>query len=253
MKKLTLFTIISLLLAISFISSCTDDENEEESVTTETGAGIYGVITDEATGEPINAAGVGLYLCTEWSPESLLYKGREYITSTVTGSEGQYEFTNLEAGTYVINVTKTGYIDIDNTSWYAINYAPYYGTLTLWEVESGKTFKGDVQIEKQPAVLRIVDDNGIEISSLSFGSSESDVTRLFNIFNDSSESIEWEIITNASWISSVSKTSGTLTAGKTQGIVITIDRNELLVGENTTTIHITSSNGNKAITLSATK
>ncbi|MDR2835037.1 MAG: carboxypeptidase-like regulatory domain-containing protein, partial [Bacteroidales bacterium] len=64
--------IIYLVLAATLVfSGCKKDELS---------GGIYGVITDKATGEPIRNAGVQL---------------NPLGTKTVTGSEGQYEFTEL--------------------------------------------------------------------------------------------------------------------------------------------------------------
>jgi hypothetical protein len=214
MKKLILtITVVASVLAVWY--GCKKEEKELP-------GSIYGVITDKATGEPVRAAGVQLS-----SGET-----------TVTGNEGQYEFAELEAKKYSITVNKTGYT-----------------TLTNFEitVEAGKTVKGDVQIEKLPAALRIVNDSRTDIDKVDFGNALSDITRSFNIFNDSPEPFEWEITTTALWISSISKTNGILNAGKTQGIIITIDRDSLIDGQNITTIHVTSDNGNKAITVIAIK
>jgi len=215
-KKVTKMKKIIYLLVISLVLVCSCGEKEEK-----TGS-IYGVITDKATGEPVRAAGVQLNTGTK----------------KVTGDEGQYEFLELKVGDYTMQVTKTGYTDL-------VGYEI--------KVEAGKTTKGDVQIERLPAALRIVDDNRKDIDKLDFGSADSDITRSFNIFNESPEPLKWEITTTAVWISNVSKKSDVLNAGKTQGIIITIDRNKLNDGQSTTTIHVTSDNGNKALTVMAFK
>ncbi|GHT13896.1 hypothetical protein AGMMS4956_10810 [Bacteroidia bacterium] len=191
----------------------------KKEVKTATGS-IYGVIADKATGEPVKSAGVEL---------------QPIGSKTVTGSEGQYEFANLAAGDYTLSVTKTGYADL-------LNYAI--------KVEAGKINKGDVQIEVLPPSLRVVDNNRQDIDLLDFGSAEDDITRGFNIFNDGVDPLEWEIITTSDWITELSKTSGTLQPGKTQGIIVTIDRDKLS-GERTTTVHVTSDNGSKQIMVKA--
>jgi hypothetical protein len=211
MKKIIYFT-----LAAALIFGCTKKEEEKE-----TAGNIYGVITDKATGEPVRAAGVQL------NPTG---------TNTVTGDEGQYEFTDLRAGDYTINVTKTGYTDLLN---YKISVA------------GGKTNKGDVQLEKLPPSLRVVNDSKLDISELDFGRALSDVSRSFNIFNDGPESLEWQLTETADWITGVSKSDGALKAGATQAVIITIDREKLAGGENTTTIHVTSNNGSKQLTVKA--
>jgi hypothetical protein len=210
MKKI----IYSVMAVALVMGGCAENEKGEQI------GGIYGVIADKATGEPVKSAGVQL------SPTG---------TKTVTGSEGQYEFAELQAGDYAITVTKTGYADLLN---YKIT------------VEAGKTNKGDVQIEVLPPSLRVVDNNRNDIDSLDFGSAEDDVTRGFNIFNDGVDPLEWEIIETCEWITELNKTSGTLQPGKTQGIIVTIDR-EKLSGARTTTVHVSSDNGSKQIMVKA--
>ena len=212
MKKIFYFLLAVALL----LGSCAQEDKIEK-----TGS-IYGVITDKATGEPIRAAGVQL---------------NPLGTKTVTGNEGQYEFTELKAGEYTLQVTKTGYTDLLN----------YKITVT-----AGKTNKGDVQIEKLPPSLRVVNDNKQDISELDFGSAEADLARSFSVFNDGENKLEWEITKTSDWITTISKTSGTLNAGATQAIIVTIDRSKLATGNNTTTIHITSDNGSKQLTIKAT-
>ncbi|MDR1860000.1 MAG: DUF1566 domain-containing protein [Bacteroidales bacterium] len=211
MKKFFYFVVAAAIF------SCAKDAGTSE----ETVGSIYGVITDKATGEPVRAAGVQL------SPVGI---------KTVTGDAGQYEFIDLDAGSYSLSVTKTGYTDMTG----------YHIAVT-----AGKTAKGDVQIEKLPPSLRITDNNKQDISTLDFGEATADDTRSFNIFNDGPESLEWEITETSVWITKVSKESGKLNAGATQAIVITIDRNELDGGDNTTSIHITSNNGSKQLTVKA--
>jgi hypothetical protein len=208
--------IIYFLVAAALLGGCAEEKEVEQR------GSIYGVVTDKATGEVIRAAGVQLSTGVK----------------TVTGNDGQYEFTELKAGEYTLQVSKTGYTELVGHK------------IT---VEPNKTAKGDVQMEKLPAALRIVNDNGKDIDKLDFGNAVSDITRMFNIFNDSPEPLEWKITAAATWIKDVSKTDGTLNAGKTQGVIITIDRESLLEGANVTTIHVTSDNGNKAVTIVAVK
>ena len=213
MKK-SLYLLLGILLICGIYQACAPD--------VELPGSIYGVVADKATGEPIKSAGV------ELSPSGL---------KTITGSEGQFEFTELDPGKYTLLITKTGYLD---------------GVSSTIEVKAGQQAKGDVQIEKLPPALKVVNDNREEISTLDFGSAEADVARSFNLFNDGTESLEWQITTTAEWIKSVSKTEGVLSAGATQSLIVTIDRVKLSSGENTTTVHITSNNGSKQLTITAT-
>ena len=223
--KQTLSILTAVFAVFAFLVSCGGSEGSGSggsgnNDSGETGS-IYGIVTDKATGESIINAGV------ELQPIGL---------KTVTGSDGQFEFNEVAAGTYTLFVTKTGYSESSSSI----------------TVESGKQAKGDVQLEKLPAALRIVDDDGRDISEIDFGEKLADVSRQFNIFNDGTEKLEWELSFSAEWIKSVSKEGGELKAGGTQGVIVNIDRSLLESGENVTTIHVTSNNGNKQLTVKAT-
>ena len=110
MKK-SLYFVFGLLLVCGMYQACVPEELP---------GSIYGTVVDKATGEPIKSAGV------ELSPSGL---------KTVTGSEGQFEFTELDPGKYTLIITKTGYVD---------------GVSGTIEVKPGQQAKGDVQIEKLP-------------------------------------------------------------------------------------------------------
>ena len=213
MKK-SVYLICTLCLFTTIWQAC---ETEKETIP----GSVYGVVADKATGEPIKSAGV------ELSPSGL---------KTITGSEGQFEFTKLDPGKYTLFVTKTGYLN---------------GVSNTIEVKPGQQAKGDVQIEKLPPALKVVDDNRQEISTLDFGSAEDDVARSFSLFNDGTELLKWQITTTADWIKDVSQTKGEIAAGKTQSLIITIDRTLLNSGENKTTVHITSNSGNKQLVVIA--
>lgn len=212
MKKIIYFLGIAILLGL--FQSC---DSKKQEIT----GGIYGMVVDKATGEPVKSAGVTL------NPNG---------ASTVTGSDGHFEFSNLEQGGYEVVIKKTDYKEFTS------------GMIT---VDAGRTTHVDVQIEKLPPSLRVINNNNEDIDILDFGAQKSDISRSFNIFNDGESSLEWEITYTANWIKSVSKTSGTLKAGGTQALVLTIDREKLAGGENTTTVHITSDNGSKQLTIRA--
>jgi len=79
-----IFTGMVLIAAI--FSGCTS--------TIDTFATLYGVVSDKETGEPISGASVTL------TPGG---------GNKTTGSDGYYEFTNLEPRQYTIQVTANGY------------------------------------------------------------------------------------------------------------------------------------------------
>ena len=212
MKK-SLYLFFGILLICSIYQACVPD--------VELPGSIYGVVADKATGEPIKSAGV------ELSPGGL---------KTITGSEGQFEFTELDPGKYTLLITKTGYLD---------------GVSSTIEVKAGQQAKGDVQLEQIPPALKVVDENNADLLELHFGDAEADIARSFNIYNDGAEKLSWEIVKTAVWIDSISKTSGDVSPNGKQPIVVTIDRNKLEEGENKTTLQITSSNGSKSLTVIA--
>jgi hypothetical protein len=211
MKHILYFAIAAALI---ISAGCKRDAAEK------TGS-IYGVITDKATGEPIKSASVQL------NP-----LGTKYIT----GSDGQYEFADLKVSNYTIDVTKTGYADLKE---HAI------------KVEAGKSNKGDAQLEKLPPALRVTNSTGQDITELNLGESAGVTTANFNIFNDGEAKLEWDIVENSEWIIGVSRMNGTLDPTKSQGIIVTIDRDKLDGGSNTTKLYINSNDGNKEITVSA--
>lgn len=176
---------------------------------------IHGIVSDKATGEPIQRAGV-----------ELVGKG----VSCNTGSDGQFSFENLQPGDYSIHITRLGYSEVVRDI----------------AVKSNDPARIDVQLEKLPPALRIVDGNGNDIECLDFGSITGDDSRLFNIFNDGNSSLDWQITVFSDWLS-VNKDSGSLDAGSSVGVIAYIDRGNLLEGENQTSIHITSNNGSRQI------
>ena len=212
MKK-SLYFFFGILLICSIYQACVPD--------VELPGSIYGVVTNKATGEPIKSAGVTL------NPNG---------ATTVTGSDGCFEFTGLAQGGYAVVIAKTDYKEYTS------------GMIT---VETGQTTHVDVQLEKLPPSLRVVNNDNEDIDVLDFGAQKSDISRSFNIFNDGESSLEWEITYTADWIKSVSKTSGILRADSTQALVVIIDREKLSGGENTTTFHITSNNGSKQLMIKA--
>ena len=216
MKKiLTLLTIVLSLVLINH--SCKPDPEEEL-------GSIYGIVTDKATGEPVKSANVQL---------------RPSGETSLTGNDGRYEFLDLKNGNYSITVSKTGYTDLVDD--YVIT------------VEGSKAMRRDVQIEKLPAELRIMDGEGNDITELDFGSMHDDNTRMFNIFNDGTTALEYEIIKTASWINSINPQQGSLKPGATKPVVIIIDREKMSMGNNTTSISITTNDGGKLLTIKANK
>ena len=83
--KLTLGVLIAFVLCL--MTSCVKEK-------TPTTGRIQGIVTNSITGEPIKSVNISL------SPTGL---------SAVTGSDGRYQFNNLEPGQYTVQGMKEGY------------------------------------------------------------------------------------------------------------------------------------------------
>jgi len=184
---------------------------------------IYGIVTDLATGNPVQSANVQLQPTGE---------------TTQTGSDGAYEFLDVEDGRYTLKVTKVGYSDLLDDH--------------VISVKNGRQVKRDVQIEKLTPKLTVVDDDENDVTALDFGDNPADVIRSFFIFNKGEEKLEWSIEYECAWIS-FNQTKGELKPNDSQPLKLTIDRTKLNSGINSTTVHILSNGGTKQIKVSATK
>ena len=184
---------------------------------------IYGTVTDYATGEPIGNANVKL---------------RPSGETTLTGSDGTYEFKDLKEDNYSLQLSKAGYADLDDD--YII------------ELEAGKKVKRDVQMRKRIASLQVTDMNGNPLDTLDFGAEESVTVKTFNLFNDGTEIL---ICTadygDCGWITNVSGLENSIQPGQTKAVTVRIDRVALEDGVNTTFLYITSGNGSNEIVVKA--
>lgn len=178
--------------------------------------GICGVVTDFATGEPVKNANVQL---------------RPSGETTLTGTDGYYEFNDIKAGDYSITVSKIEYTDlIDN---YVISVVP------------DKTMRRDVQIKKEPSMIRVIDNDGNDLSVLDFGNKVT--TKQFVVFNSGPISIDCKIVASCDWIVSISQIENQIQPGGVWPVIVTIDRSLLKAGENSAYIHVVSNNGSKEL------
>ena len=196
--------------------SCT----KEDDITTGT---IYGTVTDFATGEPIGNASVKL---------------RPSGETTLTGSDGTFEFNDINAGKYSLFLSKAEYADLDDD--YVI------------ELEAGKKAKRDVQMRKKIASLQITDMTGNPLDTLDFGSEESVTIKTFNVFNNGTENLTCAATYDCEWITSVTGLEGQIQPNQTVPVSVRIDRVALADGVNTTFLYITSGNGSNEIVVKAT-
>lgn len=224
MKKIQLFNKLAVLVLCCILFGCTPEDNLSNDGT----GSIYGCVTDFATGDLVANANVQL---------------RPSGETTLTGSDGNYEFLDVPCGTYSIKVTKEGYSDLIDD----------YDIV----VTKGRETKRDVQIRKLPSSLHIYDNESHEISELDFGADEGVTQKTFNIFNGGSQNIQYVITMpmQANWVSiNQDQLTGTVGVNVTYPIIVTINRELLVDGNNTTILTITSStDGGKELTIKARK
>lgn len=207
---------LMLLVASVVWYSC----KKEEIVVT---GSIFGTVTDFATGQPVGNVNVKL---------------RPSGTTTLTGSDGSFEFKDLDAGNYSLLLSKAEYADLDDD--YTI------------KLEAGKDVRRDVQIRKKIASLQITDMAGTSITMLDFGMDESVTSKSFNIFNNGTSNITCQLLYNCDWIDTIVAMGTTIEPGHTLTVTVIIDREKLSPGENRTILHIISANGSNELSILAT-
>lgn len=177
MKKL-LYAIIPLA-ALLLLTTC-----EEE--LPETMGNIYGIVGDMETGDPIRGASV------------ILSPGNR---STVTGSDGHFEFLNLEAAQYKIQVSANGYI----TNSRQITVLP------------GGSASGDMMMRQTTAQM------SLSVEELDFGLNETSLS--FDVVCKGDRQVEWSVKEDIAWLS-CSPASGKIT-NSSSSVVVTVDRKDL--------------------------
>lgn len=219
MKTLKTFALITILCLL--LGSCSD--KEDENTTKSKDGAIYGRVTDFATGSPVANANVSL---------------RPGSETTLTGYDGEYEFSNIENGDYYISVSRTEYTDLVDDNIIKIN--------------DGNRVRRDLRIKKLPTDLRITDMYGNDINFIDYGSEPSSVVRSFNIFNNGTGSINCNMVYSCAWIKSVTSVPNVISPGQTVTVSVEIDRTKLNAGVNTTNLYITSNNISNVLEIRAT-
>ena len=207
MKKL--FCIFPLF-AVLFLTAC-----EEE--LPKTVGNIYGIVCDIKTGEPIRGASV------------VLSPGNQ---TTVTGNDGHFEFLNLEATQYKIQVSASGY----NTNSKQVT------------VIAGLSVSGDIVMSP----TENVDNVSLSNSSFNFGSTHTEqILIIKNIGNNGP--INWEITNvDVSWLK-VTPLSGTIAQGKEAAVKLMVDRTKLTTDEASTNFMVNAAGGSQSIRVNINK
>lgn len=206
----SLVQITLVALCVAFAISC----NEEYQFTH---GNIYGVVTDATTGLPI-------YNCNI----SIANDNGSITDRQVSGNDGTYKTKDLSEGEYTISIEKEDY---------------YADASKKVEVKAGETTQCDIMLSRIPA--RITADT----ERLDFGYDASLSTLSFKIINKYLDDLEWVTEYDCDWISSISPTDGTLSHGKTETIVVKIDRTKLPEGDNQTNIVVKSRNGQGGVNI----
>ncbi|MCL2329558.1 MAG: carboxypeptidase-like regulatory domain-containing protein, partial [Bacteroidetes bacterium] len=126
MKKIIFVTV--LLATIAFVWYGCKKEEEKEKF-----GRIHGIVTDADTLKFVEGVSVELGTASfSFFDNNGIPSGIRVLKRTVTGSDGRYEFREVDAGnSYYVKVTKN-------------NYEEQYYPLT---VESGKTAQGDILLK----------------------------------------------------------------------------------------------------------
>ncbi len=198
-----------LIVCLVILASCAKDE---ESVF----GGIYGSIRNSETGAFV------------YNAEITLAPGHP---SPITGTDGAYEFTNLEARQYTMTVRASGYLDDSRQ----VTVLP------------GENTQCDVLLTPEH------DIEGVNISTrtLDFGSALSHLS--VTLYNTGNTSVSWTISTKSSvgWMT-ISPMSGTTAAGKSSDISVSVDRS-LMTEDSSAIFIINAAGGSKSITVYASK
>lgn len=204
MKKLFLF-----IVGLVVLSSCAKDE-------VSTFGGIYGTIRNAETGSLVYNAEITL------SPGHM---------SPITGTNGAYEFSDLEARQYTMTVRASGYLDDSRQ----VTVVP------------GENTQCDVLLTPE----RDIEGVSISTRTLDFGSTLSHLS--VTLYNTGNTPVSWTVSTKSSvgWMT-ISPMSGTTDAGKSSVISVSVDRSQMS-DDSSAIFIINAAGGSMSVTVYANK
>lgn len=202
MKRILSLLLVSMTLIV-FNQSCKKPVEEQKGA-------INGYVTDKATGDYVENATVLL---------------KPVNKTATTKSDGYFEFVELKLGDYSISASRDGYKDYEDDQ-----------TIS---VKDSDAISRDIEMEKLVSSMKVVDDDGDEISELNFGNLTDDISRTFYILNDGEIPVNYQIEITSSWIN-IDATEGMLQPDSLERIVVIIDREKLSAGENIATVNVVS-------------
>lgn len=215
MKRILSLLLVSMTLIV-FNQSCKKPVEEQKGA-------INGYVTDKATGDYVENATVLL---------------KPVNKTATTKSDGYFEFVELKLGDYSISASKDGYRDYEDNQ-----------TIS---VKGSDAISRDIEMEKLVSSMKVVDDDGDEISELNFGNLTDDISRTFYILNDGEIPVNYQIEITSSWIN-IDATEGMLQPDSLERIVVTIDREKLSAGENIATVNVVSGDNSVELIVKAYK
>lgn len=215
MKRILSLLLVSMTLIV-FNQSCKKPVEEQKGA-------INGYVTDKATGDYVENATVLL---------------KPVNKTATTKSDGYFEFLELELGDYSLSASKDGYRDYEDNQ-----------TIS---VKGSDAISRDIEMEKLVSSMKVVDDDGDEISELNFGNLADDISRTFYILNDGEIPVNYQIEITSSWIN-IDATEGMLQPDSLERIVVTIDREKLSAGENLATVNVVSGDNSIELIVKAYK
>ncbi len=187
---------LTMAAMLLLLGSCKNDPIE-------TTGNIVGFVRDSRTSEPLSGVNITI------NPTGV---------SIATGSDGRFEFSNVEAQVYTVLAKK-------------VNYQAEQRSIT---VKPGEDCELDILLTPSNAELKV------SHSSFNFGY---DATTLsLNILNEGHAILDWQIDEDINWLS-FSSTSGKIQAGESSPIVLRVNREMLQPGTHTGTFAISSNGG----------
>ena len=167
--------------AVLIVTGCAKDE-------VDTTGTIYGIVNDADNGEPVS----GVYVV-------LNPRGK----TTNTGSDGRFEFLDMEPGQYTIQISKNGY----KTNTKRIS------------VVAGEQASGDMVLERG--------ESRIKLSTNSLAFAKEETSKTFDVMNiGTSGSVSWSVTFTESWLK-VTPVNGTTAQGKNSTVIVNIDREKI--------------------------
>lgn len=207
-SKSSLCSIILLCILGLFVASCAKD-------IVDINGSIHGVVKDYNTGALLSNCQVSL------SPSG---------KSALTGSDGLFEFSDLEQGSYTISISKAGYEEVSKTV----------------SVVSGETTEVNIVLKAKSAFAA-------SSNKLDFGDLSSSMELYF--FNNSDESCTFTISNIPSW-ASFSHASGSVAAGGNTALSVSVNREAVNYGTYTQIVNVAykgKTSGNINITIQMQK